>query len=287
MPDVFNPEWMPLYWDRLLKDIRDLTTEQIGAYILLLGYQWEEGGIPAGVVALAAIAKVSVPKMRVAMAAFGHRFQSHSTLPNTLINPFMEIVREEQRVKFETSSRKGQMGAQQRWKDRRGNAPAISPGIPSATDTATAPGNADIENRDHHLASLGDDAGARTRDAAQRSPAYAFCEWMLETGIKRDVIAAHFGGDPFAWCYKHLAGAETLIDTYGDAEARVRAERLFAMKSARRLRREVSPRTLLDAWDWDEIKGTPAVAGGAKPAPHLSESQQKFIDSLRRRTEGV
>lgn len=131
----------------------------------------------------------------------------------------------------------------------RAKAEVLKHSLSTAAQSRTIPLHA------NHLASLADSAReASTTAAATKSPAFAFCQWMLDEGLKRGVIGAHFAGDPFAWCYKQLGAAETLVNAYGEAECRARSERFFTASAGRRIRRIVNAISLLAVWDWDEIR---------------------------------
>jgi uncharacterized protein YdaU (DUF1376 family) len=56
--------WMPIYWGDYLRDTRDLTTLQHGAYLLLIAHYWQHMGLPAGERSLAAIVGLSVKAWR-------------------------------------------------------------------------------------------------------------------------------------------------------------------------------------------------------------------------------
>ena len=56
--------WMPLYWGDYLRDTRDLSTLQHGAYLLLIAHYWQHGGLPDDERALAALAGVPRPTWR-------------------------------------------------------------------------------------------------------------------------------------------------------------------------------------------------------------------------------
>jgi uncharacterized protein YdaU (DUF1376 family) len=53
-----------MYWGDYLRDTRDLTTLQHGAYLLLIAHYWQHGGLPANEKQLAAIVGLSVYKWR-------------------------------------------------------------------------------------------------------------------------------------------------------------------------------------------------------------------------------
>lgn len=56
--------WMPIYWGDYLRDTRDLTTLQHGAYLLLIAHYWQHGSLPDSEKQLAAIAGLSVLRWR-------------------------------------------------------------------------------------------------------------------------------------------------------------------------------------------------------------------------------
>lgn len=56
--------WMPWFIGDYLRDTAHLTTEQHGAYLLLLGHCWQHGAIPSNDQGRAAVAKLTVSRWR-------------------------------------------------------------------------------------------------------------------------------------------------------------------------------------------------------------------------------
>lgn len=66
--------WMPLYWGDYLRDTRDLSTLQHGAYLLLIAHYWQHGSLPDDERALASIAGVPRPTWRRIAPALAAKF---------------------------------------------------------------------------------------------------------------------------------------------------------------------------------------------------------------------
>jgi uncharacterized protein YdaU (DUF1376 family) len=66
--------WMPLYWGDYLRDTRDLSTLQHGAYLLLIAHYWQHGGLPDDPRRLAAIAGVALATWRRIAPAIAAKF---------------------------------------------------------------------------------------------------------------------------------------------------------------------------------------------------------------------
>jgi uncharacterized protein YdaU (DUF1376 family) len=67
--------WMPLYWGDYLRDTRDLSTLQHGAYLLLMGHYWQHEGLPTDERQLAAIAGLPLKTWRQISPAIAAKFQ--------------------------------------------------------------------------------------------------------------------------------------------------------------------------------------------------------------------
>lgn len=66
--------WMPIYWGDYLRDTRDLTTTQHGAYLLLIAHYWQHESLPADERQLAAIAGLGVVKWRAIQGPIAAKF---------------------------------------------------------------------------------------------------------------------------------------------------------------------------------------------------------------------
>ena len=45
-PNIFNPEWFPLYHRQFTSLVKTLDNDAIGVYIMLLCHQWDHGYVP-------------------------------------------------------------------------------------------------------------------------------------------------------------------------------------------------------------------------------------------------
>jgi uncharacterized protein YdaU (DUF1376 family) len=66
---------MPMYWGDYLRDTRDLTTTQHGAYLLLIGHYWQHEGLPTDERQLATITGLTLAKWRAIQEPIAAKFQ--------------------------------------------------------------------------------------------------------------------------------------------------------------------------------------------------------------------
>lgn len=123
--------WMPLYIGDYLGDTQRLTTEQHGAYLLLLMDYWRNGAPPADDAVLAQITRLSPQAWRKNRAALLSFF---SEVDGLLRHGRVETELERASHNQERRSSKAQKAAQARW----GNAPSI----PASNAPSNAPSNA-------------------------------------------------------------------------------------------------------------------------------------------------
>ena len=121
--------WMPILVDKYLGDTTHLTTEQHGAYLLLLMTCWKrDGRLPAEDAQLAAIARLSISKWRasgpILMAFFSHE-NGHLTQKRLTV----ELVRA--KVNLEQRSKAGKASAAKREsiKDSNENATTVATNV--------------------------------------------------------------------------------------------------------------------------------------------------------------
>jgi uncharacterized protein YdaU (DUF1376 family) len=106
--------WMPLYIADYLGDTLHLTTEQHGAYLLLLMAAWKRGGsLPDDQAQLAQIARMPIDRWQTHAAAIVLPFftQSHGTLMHGRVSTELEAAR----TNVERKSRAGKAGAAAKW----------------------------------------------------------------------------------------------------------------------------------------------------------------------------
>lgn len=107
-----KPPAFQFYADDFIGGTCDLSTADVGAYIRLLCYQWSRGAIPSEPDKLERVAGGKVSADVLAKFPDGK-------------NERMEREREKQAAFREEQSRKGQAGAEKRWKNGSGHAPAM------------------------------------------------------------------------------------------------------------------------------------------------------------------
>jgi uncharacterized protein YdaU (DUF1376 family) len=183
------------------------TTEEVGAYILLMCACWDKGSIPSDVRLLARIAKLSPTKMKRVWVALASKFQS---VDGGYIQPRIEREREKQ-VAYR---RRQSDNAGKRWDSRR-NA------------TAMPPHRSGISQTDALQSSSSSSSSSSTTERADAptlsSRAGKFCEWYAD---KHDeVFQVGYIGNP----QKDYQTAMQLAGTFTDAEMQDAALVWFGM----------------------------------------------------------
>lgn len=286
MPDdLYSPPTCPVYVDRLIADTMDLTDEEFGVYMrLILGRQWPKGSIPSDPADQARLThNQTAAKMKKFASVIGQRLQPHPTAPNAVHSPFMERVREDMRKRNKTNSTNGKKGADKRW-NRDSEAIATPSQNDGETDSqAIAKASQGSSQTDGFQSPIPistpsaspRDAGARTRDAAKTSPAFAFCEWYLQQAIAAGAIGGHHAQDSFAWCYGQFEHIEPFVEHYGEAECRVRAERFIKRAVMPWLRQAKDIKALAKWWDSAELRGSAAESNNG-----VSEQTRSYLAEI-------
>ena len=92
--DLFTPEWYPMYQKRFTSATQLYNAEAVGAYIVLLNYQWDNGGLPDDIEQLVALARCSEQTIHRVLKKF-------QKLDDGLYwNKRLEDIREEQHAKY-------------------------------------------------------------------------------------------------------------------------------------------------------------------------------------------
>jgi uncharacterized protein YdaU (DUF1376 family) len=153
--------WMPLLIDRYLGDTTDLSTEQHGAYFLLLISMWKKGGsLPRDEQRLREITKLAPARWRQHRDILLGFFRDDGAGGLTQKRLGIELSRASARS--EAATQAGRAGARARW-ERRPKAPSAAAAEDAAAD-APAPAPADAVALPHRngdstaVASAGHDA---------------------------------------------------------------------------------------------------------------------------------
>jgi uncharacterized protein YdaU (DUF1376 family) len=112
-------DWFPLYWQRFKIGTFEMKADEVGAYILLLIYEWDKGFLPEDRQELLKISKVSDKKLEKVLKKF-------QLIENKYFNETLEVIRIEQSEKHAKNSERGQKGAKVKWENfRKNNAQAV------------------------------------------------------------------------------------------------------------------------------------------------------------------
>lgn len=131
--------WMPLLVDKYLGDTSHLTTEQHGAYLLLLMAMWKkDGSLPGDDAQLASIAKLSPSKWRAMRSVILEFFRVDG---DRLRQKRLTVELERAKASTAKKSKAGAAGAAKRWQkdgDGSGDVNADANGSSNSTGMADA-----------------------------------------------------------------------------------------------------------------------------------------------------
>jgi uncharacterized protein YdaU (DUF1376 family) len=98
--DLFTPAWFPFYYGKFNSATQLFTAEAIGTYIIMLNYQWDNGGLPNDVDELCVLTKSSLKSVEKVLPKF-------DLMEDGLLwNVRLEEIREEQHAKYLKSKEK-------------------------------------------------------------------------------------------------------------------------------------------------------------------------------------
>ena len=98
--DLFTPAWFPFYYGKFNSATQLFTAEAIGTYIIMLNYQWDNGGLPNDVDELCVLTKSSLKSVEKVLPKF-------VLMEDGLLwNVRLEEIREEQYAKYLKSKEK-------------------------------------------------------------------------------------------------------------------------------------------------------------------------------------
>lgn len=129
-----RPPAFQFYPDDFIAGTADMTNEEVGAYIRLLCHQWSKGGIPNDPERISRMAgAMPVPSL-------GYVTSKFRLCPDgCLRNDRLEAERVKQEEFRRIQSEKGKSGAEKRWKNGPGHAPAMPALIPNDSSPSPLP----------------------------------------------------------------------------------------------------------------------------------------------------
>lgn len=122
--ELFTPDWYPFFQRKFTSATQMFNAEEIGTYIVLLNYQWDNGGLPDDFSALCLLAKCTEPSIHKVIKKFEKKSDG------LFWNKRLEEVRKEQLIRYEKRSNAGKAGVLAK-KQSSSNAKAMNKQSPS------------------------------------------------------------------------------------------------------------------------------------------------------------
>jgi uncharacterized protein YdaU (DUF1376 family) len=116
--------WMPVYIGDYLGDTQRLTTEQHGAYLLLLMDYWRNGPPPADDAVLCSITRLKLARFRKHKSTL---FAFFKIADGKLVHPRVDAEIRKAKQNQERRSAKASKAAEARWHGQMGDAPSNAP----------------------------------------------------------------------------------------------------------------------------------------------------------------
>jgi uncharacterized protein YdaU (DUF1376 family) len=133
MATELDLEWFPFYWRDFDEGTRELTNEEVGAYMRLLSYQWRMGSIPADRARAGRVTGEQISE--TAWEGLQRKFIAHEE-PGRLVNARMREVRTEQARRHALRVAAGRAGG---YAKASSNAPSNAPSNAASPTPSNAP----------------------------------------------------------------------------------------------------------------------------------------------------
>lgn len=197
--------WMPLDWGDYLRDTRHLTTEQHGAYMLLIAHYWTTGSLPDEERQLAHIAGLATARWRRHRDVLRRLFRHAPEAPRNWWHKRVE----EEMAEAATKHGQAKQAAEERWRRKReadatAHAPAYTDGYAGAMPRPQEPqepqepqgGKATTTGRETRSSTRKEKPQSREHAGARDLPA----EDPAQVAAARETVAAllamyHADGD--------------------------------------------------------------------------------------------
>lgn len=182
------PPYMKLWVQDFLGAVAFWEAEEVGAYLLLLLYQWEDGSIPSDWKKCATIARVSPKALKRPLS----KFVPMSSDKTRLVNVKLQGVFDDTAISSRSKKRKATRAANVRWGNAQ-DASSIAPSNAPSNASSIAPSNASFiasDTSELQRTTKAHDAHAPSPqdsgNGAEKSPPKEFMRWYEVYPLKKD-----------------------------------------------------------------------------------------------------